>query len=301
MVGLGAALFGFIINLLLTYSDKTLLLEKFVRLVYVSLLTASISSLILGIITIFIVYHSWKLNFDPDNIATPLAAAMGDTVTLFVFYSVSTYCPTESDVNFHHYATLSTTIFCFLPYLLTLVNWKEFPGWMPMLSSMVLSSLSGWILKKFIFRINYLATLQPLVNGVGGNIASIFCSALSTECHLSERNGEVPYTNTNKNRKLFGLLIIFGIIIHFVLLLLCNFFNLISFNNILDISFPYLCTIFIQITILLFISKKLINILWNNKIDPDNGAIPLVTGCGDLLGTLLLALFLALYNRKHTF
>jgi solute carrier family 41 len=47
-----------------------------------SLTTASIASAVLGTVMVIIIVLSRKLNINPDNVATPIAASLGDLVTL---------------------------------------------------------------------------------------------------------------------------------------------------------------------------------------------------------------------------
>lgn len=44
-----------------------------------------------------------------------------------------------------------------------------------------------------------------------------------------------------------------------------------------------------QIVVLLFIARWLVQFLWKHGKDPDNFAIPYLTAIGDILGTALLA------------
>jgi len=45
----------------------------------------------------------------------------------------------------------------------------------------------------------------------------------------------------------------------------------------------------LKVMILLYNAHLLIHLLWKWKADPDTWAIPLLTSCGDLLGSSLLA------------
>lgn len=47
-----------------------------------SMSTASIASAILGSIMIFVIVISYVVRINPDNVATPIAASLGDLVTL---------------------------------------------------------------------------------------------------------------------------------------------------------------------------------------------------------------------------
>lgn len=51
-----------------------------------------------------------------------------------------------------------------------------------------------------------------------------------------------------------------------------------------------MCTIVIQVVILLFVASLMVRWLWRRGLDPDNFSIPYLTALGDLLGTGFLAL-----------
>ena len=56
-----------------------------------SLVTATIASLILGSLMVAIIVLSRKLRINPDNIATPIAASLGDLVTLALLSGISSF------------------------------------------------------------------------------------------------------------------------------------------------------------------------------------------------------------------
>ena len=56
-----------------------------------SLFTASIASLALGIVMCGVVYFSYHCRIDPDNVATPIAASLGDITTLALLASSANF------------------------------------------------------------------------------------------------------------------------------------------------------------------------------------------------------------------
>ncbi|KAF6032304.1 SLC41A1 [Bugula neritina] len=54
-----------------------------------SMLTASLASLVLGVLMICVVLCSKKLGINPDNVATPVAASLGDLTTLALLAALS--------------------------------------------------------------------------------------------------------------------------------------------------------------------------------------------------------------------
>lgn len=47
-----------------------------------SVVTSSMASLLLGLIMVFVILMSRHLKINPDNVATPIAASLGDLTTL---------------------------------------------------------------------------------------------------------------------------------------------------------------------------------------------------------------------------
>jgi len=52
----------------------------------------------------------------------------------------------------------------------------------------------------------------------------------------------------------------------------------------------FICASFAQVMVLLMASRQLVVFFWRKRLDPDNGASPLICGLGDLFGTGFMAL-----------
>ena len=61
-------------------------------------------------------------------------------------------------------------------------------GWTPVLSAMVISSLGGTILNQTIVKFPKVASYQPVINGVAGNLVGVQASRLSTALHQQKKN-----------------------------------------------------------------------------------------------------------------
>ena len=57
-------------------------------------------------------------------------------------------------------------------------------GWTPVLLAMIISSLGGVILNRAVAEFDGIAVFQPVMNGVGGNLAAVQASRISTYLHL---------------------------------------------------------------------------------------------------------------------
>ena len=171
-----------------------------------------------------------KLNLNPDNIATPLAASLGDLVTLAILSTVGTLIYRTRNAYIHisivlykfisvilipknakieeyiwtHVAILAFYVFVLAPFLAIYSNKNEnvrdalFQGWLPIISSLVISSASGVLLEKAIKVYRIIATYQPVINGVGGNLVGIYASRLSTSLHRTSEMGAYVFWAPSK-------------------------------------------------------------------------------------------------------
>ena len=69
-----------------SYNIKT---SNFLLLCASSLITITASSLILGVVTVIVILFSRKYSINPDNVATPITAAIGDLTSLFILSQTS--------------------------------------------------------------------------------------------------------------------------------------------------------------------------------------------------------------------
>ena len=179
-------------------------LAKVLVLATSSVVTASLASATLGLVMVLVISASRMLNVNPDNVATPIAAALGDLVTLGLLSFVAS--------NLH--ATSITVPLAILAIYLLLcptfiTGAKHHPdtkeilvnGWTPVLSAMVISSLGGRILSGAVATFPDIAVFQPVINGVAGNLVGIHASRISTELHRTSRLGVLPKELKNQNIK----------------------------------------------------------------------------------------------------
>ncbi|KAE9553250.1 hypothetical protein FO519_003508, partial [Halicephalobus sp. NKZ332] len=178
-------------------------------------------------------------------------------------------------------------------------------GWSPIIFSMLLSSGGGLVLEKAIKSFKQMALFQPVINGVGGNLAAVHASRLSTFFHKNAEPGLLPNGWTIRRftafkraffssdwdarsaRVLLFLVIPGHIVFNWLIALLHTGEN--PPSSALFTSL-YLTAAIIQVTVLLFICQWLVAFMWACRVDPDNAAIPYLTALGDLIGTSLLYL-----------
>lgn len=252
-----------------------------------SVLTASSASLVLGIIMIGVVVVSKKLSINPDNVATPIAASLGDLTTLALLSWIASVL----------FKSIGTSVI--LPSIIIIVGaglvpicgyiaWKnDFTqqaldeGWVPVVSAMVISSAGGLILDHTVAMYSGIAVYQLVINGIGGNMVAVHASRLSTQLHTGQKEGSVIGSTT----KLLLLMVIPG---QLIFIYTIGYLRAGHTSTTPTFILIYMSAALLQVFLLLTISHYMVRWMWGMGMDPDNSAIPYLTALGDLLGTALL-------------
>uniref|UniRef100_A0A4X1UUQ6 Solute carrier family 41 member n=1 Tax=Sus scrofa TaxID=9823 RepID=A0A4X1UUQ6_PIG len=276
-----------------------------------SVATAFIASLVLGMIMIGVIIGSRKIGINPDNVATPIAASLGDLITLALLSGISWGLYQEQDVWQYIYPLVCAFFVALLPVWVVLARRSPatrevlYSGWEPVIIAMAISSVGGLILDKTVSDPNFagMAVFTPVINGVGGNLVAVQASRISTFLHMNGMPGEnseqvprrcpspcttffSPDVNSRSARVLF-LLVVPG---HLVFLYTISCMQ--GGHTTLTLIFIifYMTAALLQVLILLYIADWMVHWMWGRGLDPDNFSIPYLTALGDLLGTGLLAL-----------
>ncbi|KRX65901.1 Solute carrier family 41 member 2 [Trichinella sp. T9] len=275
------------------------------------------SSCEISLVMISVILLCRYFGINPDNVATPIAASLGDLVTLTMlayigsFYLLTIGSPTIvcSLIIFGLIALLPV---CFLG------SWKNkdtkevvLNGFSPIICSMLISSIicalclfsgSGFILGRSVTQFKGIAVFQPIINGIGGNLVAIQASRISTYLHKNEKLGKVAsYLRGRRTANPFW--VFFGkqphitaawVLLSFVgpghafFALIISFLNAGHTTVSLKFMLFYLGAAYVQVFILLYFCFVGVHMLWKWKMNPDDIAIPYLTALGDFLGTLLL-------------
>lgn len=163
-----------------------------------SLYTAALASVILSSIMMFIIIKCHKYGINPDNVATPIAASLGDLTTLALLSGISHFLFIAKDSSYHWIIPLALFVFILLiPVWVSIAseikqtNDTLKNGWEPVIAAMFISSTGGFILEKAINIFNGIAIYTPGMNGVGGNLAAIQASRISTYLHRKILKGDL--------------------------------------------------------------------------------------------------------------
>uniref|UniRef100_A0A8C9U4J1 Solute carrier family 41 member n=1 Tax=Scleropages formosus TaxID=113540 RepID=A0A8C9U4J1_SCLFO len=283
-----------------------------------SVTTAFVAALSLGLVMAGVVIVSRKVGINPDNVATPIAASLGDLITLSLLAGVS------SALFQYRGVWYLSPLVCGL-FLILIPLWvvlaRRSPhirevltsGWQPVIVAMSISSFGGLILDKTVSDPSFegVAIFTPVINGVGGNLVAIQASRISTYLHIWSIPGVLPYKmqqhwpnpcvvffSSGINSK--SARVLFFLVVPGHLIFLCTIYMLQGGHTAITLGFTccYLSAALLQVGILLYLADLVVRLMWRRGLDPDNFSIPYLTALGDLLGTGLLALCFRLVNAS---
>lgn len=258
-----------------------------------SVVTASVASAILGSLMCLVVVTSHTCRVNPDNVATPIAASLGDLVTLSLLSSTGLMFYSTHDMMWPSIVVLLMFGAIIIPLFRFVRTNQTFFAilctksmWVSIITAVCISSLAGTILERFVVFFPGLAVLAPIINGLGGNLAAVNASRLSTAFHLT---GREP-SDMRSTMLLFFLTIPISIIF----LIFIGLVNAGHTSITPVFLLGYSSASLIQVGLLLPLSAMLVRFVWSRGLDPDNIAIPFVTAFGDLFGTSALTVCFAL-------
>uniref|UniRef100_A0A3P8Y840 Solute carrier family 41 member n=1 Tax=Esox lucius TaxID=8010 RepID=A0A3P8Y840_ESOLU len=275
-----------------------------------SVTTASVAALSLGLVVFGVIIGSRKMGINPDNVATPIAASLGDLITLSLLAGISSFLFQFKEIWW--LPVLVCVFFLILVPLCVVIAQQSPPirevlrsGWQPVIVAMSISSVGGLILDKTVSNPNFegMAVFTPVINGVGGNLVAIQASRISTYLHYWSAPGTMPpkmtqpwpgpcltFCSSGVNSKSARVLVLMVVPGHLLFLYIIHLLK--GGHNALTPAFVclYLCAALLQVVILLYMAELMVCWMWRRGLDPDNYSIPYLTALGDLLGTGFLAL-----------
>jgi len=235
-----------------------------------------------------------RLGRDPDNIAPPIAACLGDLVTLCVFGAAA-----AALINFINTPVplillllmILSSCFCTLfthrnPFVKDLL--KE--GWSPLFGAMIISSATGIVLDLFASRYPGFPLLAIVISGLPGSVGSIFVSRLSTALHaaalLPSSHLSVSGEDDPDQKLVMATLLLVTIPVEIIFLATLHWFGWLHLTWLFAVfSVIFFC---FAVIISLYLGRILTDYLWSKKLDPDVYALPIHSALIDLVGQLLL-------------
>ncbi|KAJ2355222.1 hypothetical protein GGF43_002812 [Coemansia sp. RSA 2618] len=251
-----------------------------------------IGSAVIGMLVSTTVVVSHQVGVDPDNIGTPIASSFGDMTTLLILGGVSMVLVENMHsvwplVTVAVLAALGTGLFRVVRANHQMAHHIT-GGWLPLVYAAVTSSIAGVIVERCADRFPGMPPLVPVVNGIGGNIGTVFASRISTSLH--RQSGRYV---ADEHNLVMVILLLINVPIQVGFLALRQFFDPALQLNIGFLLMYTVATVVHGLAMLL-IGRVACRYLWNRGYDPDDYVNPFITGTGDMLGTTLLALVFVL-------
>ncbi|XP_075551039.1 solute carrier family 41 member 1-like isoform X2 [Dermacentor variabilis] len=277
------------------------------------LAAANVASMVLGAFMTTVVLVARRCGLNPDNVAAPIAASLGDLTTLTLLSTISSRLLVWKDSPLMTpgvvvLSLLLLPLWFFLAFKHENTRSVLKVGWPPILAAVMVSSFGGYILDFSVVRFEGIALHLSAVNAVGGNLAAIYCCRLST--FLSRRvdlgvlppedasrcaNPLVLFAGASEVGRVARILMLVVIPGQLIFLTATDLLRYGTFNVTPLFGCLYVLVALVQVAILLFLSRSLVYWLWWWRVDPDNAAIPFITAAGDFTGTgLLTVAFFAL-------
>lgn len=273
-----------------------------------SITTATSSCFILDLAMIGVIVVSYRLHMNPDNIATPVAASIGDVVSISLLAQIASAFFTFHDSSGWILILIIVVYLLLLPIWIGIIMHNEYTrpvlksGWFPVLTALFISGFGGLVLDSVVDIYTTFVVFQPIINGIGGNLVSVQSSRISTMLHQTSLPGIIPpHTRLCASpwAALFKglphaatarILISMNLAGQVVFFFVADYIHWGYTTVTVAFAFSYLTVTLLQVMILLYTAHLLIHLMWKWKVDPDSSAIPLLTAFGDLLGSSLLAL-----------
>lgn len=287
---------------------------EFVLVIATGMLSASISSAVLGSFMCALVVIARRAGANPDNIASPLAASLGDLTTLTLLGLLASSLVHFEGTFLATVILAAMAVACIASFIVTYRNAyvRELltSGWVPLLIAMFISSGAGLVLDNFVGRYNGFALLAPVLSGLPGACAAIFASRITTALHSGK--GATLLRATSKAGNVGGVrgmfasiravmvippiegwlvpisLLAMGVGIKSTFIILIRVSGQMTFGWIFLLSFvgaSVAANVFA-----LYLAHVICLVLWSRDYDPDIYCLPFVSSLVDVVGQSLLVM-----------
>ncbi|KAI1306747.1 hypothetical protein EDD11_004673 [Mortierella claussenii] len=280
-VGSVAGLFSFGLGVIVHPTTNNF--NEIAVMITASMLCAAMSSFVLGGFMCGLVLICRRYRINPDNIACPLASSFGDLVTLVILAGCAVFLQKFIDTVLP--VIMLVMLLGFIPAWTVYVRRNKYvsevakEGWVPVFAAMVIASTAGLTLERYINEFPGMALICPVLNGLTGNIGSIYASRISTSLHINIKEN---YRATE--RTLFFV----HIPIQIVFLAITGALGLGHIHWSVEVVLGYTFVALCMVVISLAMARWITHIFWKWGYDPDNYALPILTSLIDVIGTAFL-------------
>ncbi|KAJ1030425.1 hypothetical protein NDA16_001334 [Ustilago loliicola] len=287
---------------------------EFVLVIATGMLSASLSSAVLGSFMCALVVIVRRAGANPDNIASPLAASLGDLTTLTLLGLLASALVHFEGTFLATVILAAMAVACIASFIVTYRNAyvRELltSGWVPLLVAMFISSGAGLVLDNFVGRYEGFALLAPVISGLPGACAAIFASRITTALHSGK--GATLLRASSKAGNMGGLrgilastrsvlaippiegwlvplsLLTMGVGIKTVFIVLIRASGQMTFGWIFAMTFIGASVAANMFA--LYLAHVICLVLWSRDYDPDIYCLPFVSSIVDVVGQSLLVM-----------
>ncbi|WVQ83299.1 hypothetical protein IAT38_005438 [Cryptococcus sp. DSM 104549] len=258
---------------------------------------AGISSAVLGSFMGSLIVISRWAGADPDNITPPLAACLGDLLTLFILALLGTLLVGTMDTVIPLMAVIVMSLAAGWFTRRVMKNeWvKEVAkgGWVPLIGAMLISSGTGMVLAKGVGKYRGFALLAISMTGLTGSIGAIHANRLSTQLHtLLHPTHPHPRPIEHHVTPHQGLSSLQSIITLYLIAFPCQgaFLLFVHWAGWIDSDLGWAGWLAFAVTTLISITMAhyMTLFFWSKDLDPDSYTLPIHSALVDFLGQLLL-------------
>merc|ERR1719461_424660 len=156
--------------------------------------TASLASFVLALVMVIVIVVARKCNCNPDNIATPIAASLGDITTLGLLAWITDILYVDYNQGGYKSQIIIGGYFLVLPIFIALAYNNEHVsevlkvGWTPVLMAMLIASGGGFVLEMAVEHFKGVTLFAPVMNGSGGDLVGIQASRMTTYLHKATKS-----------------------------------------------------------------------------------------------------------------
>nr|XP_016940155.1 solute carrier family 41 member 1-like [Drosophila suzukii] len=266
-----------------------------------ALITSSTSCFLLDSIVMAAILFSQRFSFNPDYMAIPIVASLGDIVTigLLSFSAATMYDVSKSNLWISICVVVGYLVIMLPIWLLVVIpNVYVRPillvSWKPVITALCISQIAGFVLSSSVHGFRAFAIFSPIINGIGGNLVSVEASHMSSVLYQRSILGVLPEDSRIVSSLEAPLTPFPG---NVVLVILDDYLYMSHISVRWTFVVAFVLTSLLQLLMLLWLAHALVHLLWRRKIDPDSAAIPYLTAVRDSLSTSLLAAMFHLLRR----
>lgn len=266
--------------------------------IFISVIAGIISNLIMLPITMLVSFKSFSHGWDPDNITTPIIAALGDLLTLpAIIASVIFLSFLNTNAFIKNIGFVIIIVLIIIAFIYAIKQSEEskkiiFQSIPVLVVCSALGVSAGIILNGSVETLltnPTLLTLLPLFSGLCGSLISILSARLSSSLHY----GLIEPLTRPQGESIHNFLICYVLallmfpFIGFLAEDSTELLNLVGvgFVNIMAIS---LISGIILLSIMIFVVYFISITSYNHDLDPDNIVIPISTSLTDAISSLIL-------------